>query len=174
MQSLVIRGNSSKPVPPEGCYGMLLQSLYLFCYLQSPIYCFLSKQPSANWTLKSCSFAAMFRLPSLLLHVSILQFIPHRLFRWFVPFLCAPTAQTLRTGLIGNNSWASLMVESPINEILMAYLINAAARRSRFACALRSRAKCSYCLPNLSQFLLPTFSYPVFGWVLNLGILTEL
>lgn len=106
----------------------------------------------------------MFRLQFLLLHAFILQFIPHRLFRWFVSCLCAPTAQTLRTGLVGNNSRVGLTTEGPINEILIARIINAAAQRSSFTCDLRPRTKCSYCLPNLSQqFLLPAFSYAVFG-----------
>jgi len=42
---------------------------------------FLSKQPSTNCTLKSCSFAEMFRLPLLLLQAFILQFIPQGLFK---------------------------------------------------------------------------------------------
>lgn len=109
----------------------------------------------------------MFRLPFLLLHAFILQFIPHGLFRWFVSCVCALRAQMLRTGLIGINSWVGLMTESPINEILIAHIINAATQRSSFTCDLRpmrSRTKCSYCLPNLSQqLLLPAFSYTVFG-----------
>lgn len=118
----------------------------------------MSKQPSTNCTLKSCSFAEMFRLPFLLLHAFILQFIPHRLFRWFVSCLCALTAQTLRTGLIGNNSWVGFMTESPINEILIAHIINAVTQSSSFTCDLRPRPNSFYFLPKSSQqFLLPIF-----------------
>lgn len=100
----------------------------------------------------------MFRLPFLLLHAFILPFIPHRLFRWFVSCLCALTAQTLRTGLIGNNSWVGFMTESPINEILITHIINAVTQSSSFTCDPRPRTNCFYFLPKSSQqFLLPFF-----------------
>lgn len=40
------------------------------------------------------------------------------------------------------------MTESPINEILIAHVFNAATQRSSFTCDLRPRTKCSYCHNN--------------------------